>query len=96
MVYPFHEADPLEGHDSYSASKSASEMVIARFRDSFFLNQGVAFGSAKAGNVIGGGDWSKYRLIPDAIRPWRHVLEPLKGNLILIKTLEQAIFGRIL
>ena len=59
------------GHDPYSASKAASEMVIASYRDAFLSAQGVAVASARAGNVIGGGDWSDDRLIPDAVRAWQ-------------------------
>ncbi|MBU0726184.1 MAG: CDP-glucose 4,6-dehydratase [Alphaproteobacteria bacterium] len=68
---PYREDDPLGGHDPYSASKAASEMVIASYRDAFLAEQGVAVSSARAGNVIGGGDWSADRLIPDAVRAWQ-------------------------
>lgn len=68
--FPYRENDTLGGHDPYSASKAASEMVIASYRDSFLSSQGIAVASARAGNVIGGGDWSADRLIPDAIRAW--------------------------
>ncbi len=67
---PYREADPLGGHDPYSASKAAAEMVIGSYRDSFFAARGVAVASARAGNVVGGGDWSEDRLIPDAVRAW--------------------------
>ncbi len=69
--YPYREEDPLGGRDPYSASKAASEIVIESYRDSFLREQGVAVASARAGNVIGGGDWSEDRLIPDAIRAWQ-------------------------
>ena len=68
---PYREEDVLGGHDPYSASKAASEIVIACYRDSLLKDQGVAVASARAGNVIGGGDWSEDRLIPDAIRAWQ-------------------------
>ncbi len=68
--YPFRESDPLGGHDPYSASKAGAEIVIASYRRSFLEAQGVAVASARAGNVIGGGDWAKHRLIPDAVRAW--------------------------
>ena len=68
---PFREDDPLGGHDPYSASKAACEMVIASYRDSYLAEQGVAVASARAGNVIGGGDWSEDRVIPDAVRAWQ-------------------------
>jgi len=68
---PYREDDALGGHDPYSASKAACEIVIASYRDSFLAGRGVAVASARAGNVIGGGDWSEDRLIPDAIRAWQ-------------------------
>ncbi|MBU0945362.1 MAG: CDP-glucose 4,6-dehydratase [Proteobacteria bacterium] len=68
--YPYREDDALGGHDPYSASKAASEIVTASYRDAFLAEQGVAIATARAGNVIGGGDWSEDRLIPDAVRAW--------------------------
>ena len=68
--YPYRETDALGGYDPYSASKAAAEIVIASYRDSYLNDQGIALASARAGNVIGGGDWSADRLIPDAIRAW--------------------------
>jgi CDP-glucose 4,6-dehydratase len=68
--YPYRETDALGGHDPYSASKAASEIVAASYRDAFLADQGVAVATARAGNVIGGGDWSEDRLIPDAVRAW--------------------------
>ncbi len=70
-AYPYREDDALGGHDPYSASKAASEIVVASYRDAFLAKQGVAIASARAGNVIGGGDWSEDRLIPDAVRAWQ-------------------------
>ena len=69
-LYPYREDDALGGHDPYSASKAASEIVIASYRDAYLAAQGVAVASARAGNVVGGGDWSEDRLIPDAVRAW--------------------------
>lgn len=69
--YPYREDDALGGHDPYSASKAATEIVIASYRDAFLKEQGVSVASARAGNVIGGGDWSEDRLIPDAVRAWQ-------------------------
>ena len=68
--YPYRETDVLGGHDPYSASKAAAEIIIASYRDSYLNEKGIAVASARAGNVIGGGDWSEDRLIPDAIRAW--------------------------
>ena len=100
----FKESDRLGGIDPYSASKASAEIVARAYTKSFFLkkNKKLAVSTARAGNVIGGGDWSEKRLIPDCIksimkkkvikirnpnfnRPWQHVLEPLKGYLILAK-----------
>lgn len=67
--YPYRESDPLGGHDPYSASKTAAEIVTASYRASFFPATGsVQVASARAGNVIGGGDWAADRLIPDCLR----------------------------
>ena len=68
--YPYRETDTLGGHDPYSASKAAAEIVIASYRDAYLGARGVGIASARAGNVIGGGDWSADRLIPDAMRAW--------------------------
>lgn len=64
---PYREIDPLGGHDPYSASKVAAEIATASYRAAYFDN-GPLVASARAGNVIGGGDWSEDRLIPDAVR----------------------------
>ncbi|MBN9420582.1 CDP-glucose 4,6-dehydratase [bacterium SCN 62-11] len=67
-AYPYRESDRLGGKDPYSASKAAAELVTASYRDSFLAEQGVRVVSARAGNVIGGGDWSADRLVPDCLR----------------------------
>ncbi len=69
--HPYRENDELGGHDPYSASKAASELAIASYRDAFLAPQGLALASARAGNVIGGGDWAAERLLPDAVRAWQ-------------------------
>eukprot|EP01034_Spumella_vulgaris_P034896 gene34897-43030_t len=69
-AYPYREDDALGGHDPYSASKAATELVTASYRDSFLAAQGIAVATARAGNVIGGGDWAQDRLLPDAVRAW--------------------------
>jgi CDP-glucose 4,6-dehydratase len=66
----FSEEDALGGHDPYSASKAAAEMVVQSYRQSFFAAQGKGLAAARAGNVIGGGDWSEDRILPDAVRAW--------------------------
>jgi CDP-glucose 4,6-dehydratase len=101
---PYKEQDCLGGHDPYSCSKASCELVIDSYRNSYLSEQGVNVASARAGNVIGGGDWAIDRLVPDAIRawsdkrilsirnphsvrPWQHVLEPLRGYIILAQKL---------
>ncbi len=64
---PFNETDRLGGHDPYSNSKACAELLTGSFRDSFYRD-GPPLASARAGNVIGGGDWSTDRLIPDCVR----------------------------
>ncbi|MEI7658888.1 MAG: CDP-glucose 4,6-dehydratase [Phycisphaerae bacterium] len=67
-VHPYRESDPLGGHDPYSASKAAAEIVAASYRRSFFHEGAAAVATARAGNVVGGGDWSEDRLIVDLVR----------------------------
>ncbi len=72
-AYGYREVDPVGGHDLYSASKGATEIVTASYRRSFFpperlAEHGVALATARAGNVIGGGDWAADRILPDAVR----------------------------
>lgn len=72
-VYPYRETDRLGGYDPYSASKACTEIVIDSYRNSFFSKKEIdkhqkAIAVGRAGNVIGGGDWSKDRLIPDVVR----------------------------
>jgi CDP-glucose 4,6-dehydratase len=69
----YRETDPVGGRDPYSSSKGCAELVVAAYRRSFFgpesfAKHGVAVASVRAGNVIGGGDWAKDRLVPDVIR----------------------------
>lgn len=67
-VWGYRENDRLGGHDPYSSSKGCSELVTDAYRKSFFASTGIAVATARAGNVIGGGDWAKDRLIPDCLR----------------------------
>ncbi|MWV69185.1 CDP-glucose 4,6-dehydratase [Helicobacter saguini] len=114
-LWAYRENDGLGGYDTYSASKACAEIIISSMRNSFFnvrdfgVNHNVLIASVRAGNVIGGGDFSKDRLLPDlvrgmfldsikqdsieskttiirnpdATRPWQHVLEALRGYLML-------------
>lgn len=101
------EGDPLGGRDPYSASKGCAEIATNSWRESFFSGpQCARIATARAGNVIGGGDWSAHRLLPDianaflsrqtlklrmpdAVRPWQHVLDALCGYV----QLTQALLG---
>lgn len=103
----YRENEALGGHDPYSSSKACAELVTAAYRSSFFSGaggSGAGIATARAGNVIGGGDWAADRLVPDmvaafergqpvrvrsphAVRPWQHVLEPLRGYLSLSQAL---------
>jgi CDP-glucose 4,6-dehydratase len=100
----FIETDPLEGKDPYSASKVGTEAVIAAWQQLAKVNGGPKVVAARAGNVIGGGDWAKDRLIPDIVRniivnqkiairnpestrPWQHVLDPIRGYVMLLDAL---------
>jgi len=72
-VYGYRENDPVGGHDPYSSSKGCAELVVSAYRRSFLnpVNQNdhkIAIASARAGNVIGGGDWREDRLIPDCVK----------------------------
>ena len=64
----YQEHEPMGGHDPYSSSKACAELVTAAYRKSFLEQQGVAVATARAGNVIGGGDWAKDRLVPDILK----------------------------
>ena len=86
-IWPYRETDPLGGYDPYSSSKACAEIVSAAFRQSYFpveklgtrVGHQVALATARAGNVIGGGDWSDDRLLPDLIRGF------LSGDPVLIR-----------
>ena len=67
-AWGYRESEPMGGHDPYSNSKGCAELVTSAYRNSFMQNSGIAIGSARAGNVIGGGDWAADRLVPDVLR----------------------------
>lgn len=104
IVHRYREDEAMGGYDPYSASKGCAELVTSAYRRSFLASADVRVASARAGNVVGGGDWSTDRLVPDlmrgahegkvvalrhpeAVRPWQHVLEPLRGYLTLARAL---------
>ena len=100
-LWGYRETDQLGGADPYSSSKAAAEIIFSSYDRSFFSkNKTLGVATARAGNVIGGGDWAADRIIPDCIRaisvekpiairnpqstrPWQHVLEPIRGYLML-------------
>lgn len=67
-VWGYREDEPMGGYDPYSNSKGCSELVSSAYRQSFFQSSGIALATARAGNVIGGGDWALDRLVPDILR----------------------------
>lgn len=68
MIHPFKENDRLGGKDTYSSSKAAAELISTAYRESFFQDKEKTIITVRAGNVIGGGDWSEHRIIPDCIK----------------------------
>jgi len=66
--WAYREYEPMGGHDPYSSSKGCAELVTASYRRSFYSSKGKGLASARAGNVVGGGDWALDRLIPDILR----------------------------
>lgn len=102
----YRETDELGGDDPYSASKAAAEIATASWRRSYYAAAGIGLASARAGNVVGGGDFAEDRLVPDivrahrareeirlrypeATRPWQHVLDCLRGYLLLADLLHR-------
>lgn len=67
-VRGYREDEPMGGHDPYSSSKGCAELVSSAYRNSFLVQAGIAMATARAGNVIGGGDWAADRLVPDILR----------------------------
>lgn len=74
------EADPLGGDEPYGVSKACAELVTECYRDAFLAPAGIRVASARAGNVVGGGDWGESRLVPDIIRAWREGIPVLVRN----------------
>jgi CDP-glucose 4,6-dehydratase len=69
--YAYVETDSLGGYDPYSSSKACAEHVASAYYRSFFKDKGIGLATARAGNVIGGGDWAIDRIIPDMVRSWK-------------------------
>jgi len=76
----YRESDRLGGKDPYSASKAAAEIAFSSYARSFFTHGKTGIATARAGNVIGGGDWAKDRIVPDCIRAWRGKKKPVVRN----------------
>jgi CDP-glucose 4,6-dehydratase len=72
MDYAYEESDPMGGYDPYSSSKGCAELITSAYRRSFYNNLKVGLASVRAGNVIGGGDWSQDRLIPDILKSYNN------------------------
>lgn len=108
-VWGYRENDELGGKDMYSASKAAVEILVSAYKRSYLeeWNTGLRVATTRAGNVIGGGDRSQFRLVPDCIgkweeslavrlrnplstRPWQHVLEPLRGYMMVAHDLGES------
>lgn len=68
LLRAYHEHEPMGGHDPYSSSKACAELITAAYRNSFLEQKGIAVATARAGNVIGGGDWAADRLVPDILK----------------------------
>ena len=100
----FSENSQLGGDDVYSGSKASCEIIVNSYRKSFFQNSNCKIATVRAGNCFGGGDWTKDRIVkdalecfssnrnlvlrmPDATRPWQHVIEPLYGYMLLAEKL---------
>jgi CDP-glucose 4,6-dehydratase len=87
----YKETDPLGGYDPYSSSKACSELLSASYRKSFLTESGVALATARAGNVIGGGDWSENRILPDAIKAFMNNNRLLVRNPIAIRPWQHVL-----
>ncbi|SDK53290.1 CDP-glucose 4,6-dehydratase [Maridesulfovibrio ferrireducens] len=106
----YRENDRIGGHDPYSCSKACADLLATSFHLSYCQSDSaMSLGTARAGNIIGGGDWAQDRIIPDicraaiekkpvvlrnpqGVRPWQHVLEPLRGYMALGKALYEGRF----
>jgi len=78
-VWGYRENEPMGGYDPYSSSKGCAELVSSAYRQSFLHDESVALATARAGNVIGGGDWANDRILPDAIRAF------INGKLLMVR-----------
>lgn len=96
--YSYREIDQIGGYDPYSSSKGCCELLISSYRNSFFKNSSTKIASVRAGNVIGGGDWSKDRLVPDILRAIYDNESPVIRNPLAVRPWQhvlEPIFGYI-
>jgi CDP-glucose 4,6-dehydratase len=89
--WPYRENDHLDGYDPYSNSKSCSELVTHSYDLSFLREKGVAVSTARAGNVIGGGDFADHRIIPDCVRAVQHDSEMIIRNPLSIRPYQHVL-----
>jgi len=87
----YREIDQMGGHDPYSSSKGCAELVSTAYRHSFFKQKGIQLATARAGNVIGGGDWARDRIIPDAIRAFINNKTLLVRNPLAIRPWQHVL-----
>jgi CDP-glucose 4,6-dehydratase len=93
-LHSYREEDSIGGHDPYSSSKGACEVAIQSYRNSYFpspLKRGVALASARAGNVIGGGDWALDRIIPDCVKALRAGQQILVRNKVATRPWQHVL-----
>lgn len=91
-VWGYRESDPVGGHDPYSSSKACAELVAAAYGKSYFLPGGpIQLATARAGNVIGGGDWAEDRLVPDLLRGFASAQSTLVRNPVAVRPWQHVL-----
>lgn len=89
--WPYRENDRLGGSDPYSNSKACAELVTTAYSRSFFAENGISIATARAGNVIGGGDWAQDRIVPDAIRSFQESLPLQVRNPLAVRPWQHVL-----
>jgi CDP-glucose 4,6-dehydratase len=90
-AWGYRETEPMGGHDPYSCSKGCSELITNSFRKSFFSEENTYLASARAGNVIGGGDWAEDRLVPDIMKSLSNNQFPVIRNPYAIRPWQHVL-----
>lgn len=90
-AWPYRESDRMDGYDPYSNSKSCSELVTHCYQNSFFEDREIAVSTARAGNVIGGGDFAEDRIIPDCVRAMEEKKEILVRNPFSVRPYQHVL-----